>query len=310
MKTVGFIGLGAMGRPMALNVLRAGFPLVVYDVRPEAVAALVAQGARPAGSPCEVASESDVVVLMVRTSGEVEQVIAGPGGILEGLRAGGTVIVMSTIAPAVVRRLAERVRAAGAHPLDAPVTRGTPAAEAGTLATMVGGEPAVLEAQRDVLRTMATDILYCGPTGSGAVTKLVNNLILGIIAQGLCEGLVLGVKAGVPLETLLEVLHHGSARTWLLDVYFPQKVLRGDISQGGSVDVLCKDLDLALELAREQDVPLVAGALCRQLFGQLQALGHGADDYTALLLPLEQTAGIQVRLGASSLPRRQSAAIP
>lgn len=296
MKTVGFVGLGTMGRPMALNVLRAGFPLVAYDVRPEPVADLVAQGARPASSPRQVASESDVVILMVRTSAEAEEVIAGSGGVLEGLRPGGVVIVMSTIAPSVVRRLAQDVRAAGGHMLDAPVTRGTPAAIAGTLATMVGGEPAVLEAHRDVLRAMATDILYCGPSGVGAVTKLVNNLILGIIAEGLCEGLVLGVKAGAPLETLLNVLHQGSARTWLLDEYFSQKVLRGDVSQGGSVEVVCKDLDLALELGREEDVPLVAGALCRQLFGQLKALGHGADDYTTLLLPLEQMAGVRLRL--------------
>lgn len=312
MKTVGFIGLGVMGKPMATNVLRKGFPLVVHDLRPEPVAELVALGAQAAGSPREVAQRSAVVIIMVRTSADVEQVIAGPNGVLEGLQPNQTVIDMSTIAPSVARRLAERVHAAGGTMLDAPVTRGQPGAIAGTLAVMVGGDPAVLEAQRDVLRCMATDIIHCGPNGLGQVVKLVNNLIVGVVNQAISEGLVMGVKAGARLETLLSLLHHGSARTYLLDEFYPRKALRGDFTPGFTIDLLAKDLDLALELGREINVPLVATALCRQLLGQAQAQGRGGLDQTSMLAVLEELAGVQVRLpeAVSAGSEARSAAPP
>ncbi|MBI4507747.1 MAG: NAD(P)-dependent oxidoreductase [Chloroflexi bacterium] len=296
MKTVGFIGLGVMGRPMATNVRRKGFPLVVYDLRPEPVAELVAQGAQAAGSPREVAQRSDVVVIMVRTSADVEQVIAGADGVLDGLKSSQTVIDMSTIAPSVTRRLAERVHAAGGRMLDAPVTRGQPGAIAGTLAVMVGGDPAVLEAHRDVLRAMATDIIHCGPNGIGQVVKLTNNLIAGVVNQAVSEGLVMGVKAGARLDTLLNLLHNGSARNYLLDEFYPRKALRGDFTPGFTVDLMAKDLDLALELGREINVPLIATAICRQLLGQAQAQGRGGLDQSGVLAVLEEMAGIEVRL--------------
>jgi 3-hydroxyisobutyrate dehydrogenase-like beta-hydroxyacid dehydrogenase len=241
-----------------------------------------------------------VVIIMVRTSADVEQVIAGPNGVLEGLKPGQTVIDMSTIAPSVSRRMAERVHAAGGKMLDAPVTRGQPAAIAGTLAVMVGGDPAVLDEHRDVLRAMATDIIHCGPNGMGEVVKLVNNQMVGVITAAVCEGLVMGVKAGAPLETMLELLHNGSARNFLLDEFMPRKALRGDFTPGFTVDLMSKDLDLALELGREINVPMIATAVARQLFGQVQAQGHGSDDQTALLRLIEEFAGVQVRLGQAA----------
>jgi 4-hydroxybutyrate dehydrogenase/sulfolactaldehyde 3-reductase len=294
--TIGFIGLGAMGRPMAKNLIRKGnYKLRVFDYVQASVDELVALGADQANSSAEVAEGSDVIILMLPNSPDVEAAMLGAGGVLEGLRAGAIVIDMSTIDPAVTRKAAAAVEAKGGRMLDAPVGRATSNAVDGTLLIMVGGDEALFEECKPILSCMGSDLVHCGPIGSGETVKIVNNMLTGIIVTANAEALTLGVKAGVKLETLLEVLRSTAANNGHLHTTYPVKALKGDLTPGFATRLAFKDMNLALSLGSQTNVPLAVAAASTQLFNMARGLGHDNHDYTSVISVVEDCAGIKVR---------------
>jgi 3-hydroxyisobutyrate dehydrogenase len=295
MLRVGFIGLGAMGLPMARNILRAGFPLTVWARRPEATDLIRQDGAAGADSPAALAKESDIVILMVTNSPDVEGLVAGPEGILQTPHEGLVIVDMSTISPSVSRDMATRCGEQGVFFLDAPVSGGTQGAQAGTLSIMVGGDSSAFDRARPVLDAMGAKIFHVGPSGAGEVIKLANNILVGSIAAATAEALVLGVKAGADLEVMAEVIGVSTGASWQLSNQFPLRAFTGGFQPGFMTNLLAKDLDLALELAAEQRTPLLMTAIARQLYTEAQGAGYGRDDYTSVLRVLEEAAGVTVR---------------
>lgn len=295
MQNVGFIGLGAMGLPMARNVLKAGLHLTVWARRPEAAQEIRDAGAEVAGSPAELARACDVVVLAVTNSPDVEDLVTRGDGLLAGAREGTVVVDCSTIAPAVSRRMAGLCAERGVQFLDAPVSGGTQGAEAGTLTIMVGGDPAGVETARPVLDAMGKNIFHVGPAGAGEVIKLANNMLVGTIALATAEALVMGAKAGADVGAMAQVISASAGASWQLANQFPLRAFNGSFRPGFMTDLLVKDLDLALDLGGEQKTPMFLTALARQLYGEAQARGSGREDYTSVLRVLESAAGVEVR---------------
>lgn len=302
---VGFIGIGVMGRPMTLNLLKAGHDVTIYARHPEKpeVQEVLQAGARLAPSSRAVAIASEIVITMVPNSAQVEEVVAGPNGILDGARKGLIIIDMSTISPATSRKMAEIAATKGAHFLDAPVSGGSQGAEQGTLTIMVGGEHAVFEHVLLVLEAMGKKekIVYVGPSGSGEIIKIVNNMLVGTIAAATAEAFVLGVKAGVDVDTMAKVIGISTGASWQLSNQFPLRAFNGNFNPGFMTNLLHKDLGLALNLAAENQTPVVLTSLARQLYEMARAAGYGHDDYTVLLKVLEQVAGVEVR-SKSNMP--------
>jgi len=296
---LGFIGLGAMGKPMARNLLAAGYPVAVYDVRSEAVRELASLGAEPGQSPRHVATLASTVITMLPSPQVLEAVAWGNDGLKDGWRPGATHVDMSTVHPETSRTMARALAERGVGMLDAPVSRGQQAAIEGTLSIMVGGDRGLFERCLEIFKVLGTDVYHCGASGMGSVVKLVNNLIVGIVTGAVAEGLVVGVKAGAKLETLLEVLTASSANNFPLQHFFPQKALRGDFEPGGSIDIVHKDLALALALGDDVSAPTLFGALSHQLYGMLRARGFGQRDFTGIISLFEEAAGIHVRLAES-----------
>lgn len=294
---VGFIGLGIMGKPMARNVMRGGHTLTIFARHPDRVRDLVEEGASLVASPAEVARASEVVITMLPNSPDVEAVVTGPSGVLAGSAPGIIVIDMSTIAPAASRRLAETCASHGVAFLDAPVSGGSIGAERGTLSIMVGGDRAAFERSRLVLESMgrADAIFYVGPSGSGEVVKLANNLLCGVIAAANAEALVLGVKNGVDVLTLAQIIGASSGASWQLSNAIPPRVWDGSFNPGFMTDLLLKDLGLALDLGAEGGVPLRLTELARHMYEETRAAGHGRDDYTSVFMQEEDAAGVKVR---------------
>lgn len=296
---LGFIGIGVMGRPMTLNLLKAGHEVMIYARHPEKeeVQEVIQAGAKLAPSARAVAIVSEMVITMVPNSPEVEEVVSGPSGILEGARKGLIIIDMSTIAPATSRKLAETAAAKGAHFLDAPVSGGSQGAEMGTLTIMAGGEREIFEQALPVLEAMGKkeNIFYVGPSGSGEIIKLVNNMLCGTIAASTAEAFVLGAKAGADVDTMAKIIGLSTGASWQLANPFPLRAFNGSFKPGFMTDLLYKDLGLALDLAAENQTPALMTALARQLYEMARGLGYGREDYTALLKVLEQMAGTEVR---------------
>jgi len=292
---VGFIGLGAMGMPMARNVVRAGFPLTVWARRPERADPILQAGAGWASSPAALAGSVDILITIVSDSPDVRALVTGPDGILTAPRPGLVVADMSTIAPAVSRQLADECAARNVAFLDAPVSGGTQGADAGTLTIMVGGDAAALEIARPVFEAMGSNIFHVGPSGTGEIIKLVNNMLVGIIAAGIAEAFTTGAKAGADVETMARVIGVSAGASWQLSQQFPLRAFSGTFHPGFMTDLLVKDLGLGLELGAEQQSPLLLTALARQLYGAAQARGFGPDDYTSILRVIEDLAGVEVR---------------
>ncbi len=296
---IGFIGIGVMGRPMTLNLLKAGHEVTIFARHPEKpeVQEVIKAGAMLAPSARAVAIASEIVITMVPNSAQVEEVVAGPHGILDGARKGLVIIDMSTIAPQMSRKLAEVAKEKGVDFLDAPVSGGSQGAVNGALTIMVGGEKEVFEKALPVLENMGKkeNIFHVGPVGAGEVIKLVNNLLCGTIAASISEALVLGVKAGADVETMAKVIGVSSGASWQLSNQFPLRAFNGSFQPGFMTDLLHKDLGLALDLASENQTPLAMTAIARQMFEMTRAAGYGKEDYTALLKVLEQSAGVEVR---------------
>jgi len=295
-KRIGFIGLGAMGAPMAKNLLSKGYPTTVYDIAEERMASLVEQGAS-AGSSCkDVAEKSEIIVTMLPSSPHVRKAILGGSGIIESVHQDAVVIDMSTIDPLTTREMEKALSERGARMLDAPVARGVPAAVQGSLAVFVGGDEKTFEQCKEVISAMATDIHYVGEIGAGEVVKLINNLILSVTVCALAEGLVLGVKAGVDPGVLFKALSQGSANSFALQNHYKKFVYEGKFEKGVfPVEYILKDLDLVLKTAERFHVPQYFGGLASQAYQHAVAAGYGDRYYPVVVKTLEDLTGIEVR---------------
>jgi len=291
---IGFVGLGIMGRPMARNLSKAGFSLVVHNRSQGAVEELVTAGARAAGSPEEIARQAEVIILMLPNSPDVELVALGPRGLIGGVRAGQTVIDMSTISPIVSQKVGAALAEKGVRMLDAPVSGGEKGAIEGTLSIMVGGDTAVFDEMLPILRAMGKTITRLGPLGAGGFTKLANQIIVAINLTALAEALTLAAKAGLDIELTLKALGGGLAGSRCLDQKTPN-YLAHEFKPGFKIDLHYKDLGLIMDAARALGVPLPTTAVVQELFGALRVRGGGGLDHSGIITLTEGLAGVEVR---------------
>ena len=290
---VGFVGLGNMGRPMALNLAKKGFALVVHDIDPVKVEPLRAQGAKVAASAEEVAAASTRMIGMVETTAQAETVIAGPHGIVRTARPGHIVICMSTIDPFAARRLADTLAQSAVAMLDAPVSGGTVRAESGELSVIGGGAPETFEACRDLFKAMGTKIFHVGGLGQGLAMKLVNNMLVQVNAVAVAEALVLGVKAGLDPRTIYEVVRVSTGTSNAFERGVP-RILARDFSPTGTIDISYKDQELETAFAKQLGAPLLLANVSQQVYQMARAAGLGKQDGTAIIQVLEKLAGVRV----------------
>ncbi len=291
---VGFIGLGLMGMPMSRNLLKAGYPLTVHNRSRGKVDQIAAEGATPASSPAQVAANSDVVLSCVPMPADVLDVYLGANGAVSAARPGQILCDMSTVSPETHKQVAEAAAAKGASYLDAPISGGVAAARDGTLAIMVGGEPAVFERAKPVFAAMGKNIFLAGPVGAGTTVKLINQMMLAIAGMGVFEGLVTGTRAGIDPALLVEIISSSSGFSRALANWAPG-ILNGNFQPGFMIDLLHKDLSLAVGMARQLGVRAIAGATAEQIVQEARAAGLGKLGTAALIKPLEANAGVEVR---------------
>ncbi len=293
---IGFVGLGIMGKPMARNLLKAGYDLTVYDIVGEAVEEVVGDGAKPASSSQEVAAATDKIITMLPDSADSEKVILGPGGVLEGASSGKTIIDMSSIAPLVSQRIAAQCAERGVEMLDAPVSGGEPGAVNATLAIMVGGKQEIFDQNFDLLKTMGSNVVLTGDVGAGGVTKLANQIIVAANIEALAEALVLSTKAGVDPEKVFNAIRGGLAGSNVMEAKAPMMLSR-NFRAGFRIRLHQKDLRNVLQTGQELNVPLPVTALVQQMLGALVNEGEQEADHSAMLKFVEGLAGIEVKAG-------------
>jgi 3-hydroxyisobutyrate dehydrogenase len=293
LKSIGFIGLGTMGAPMASNLLRAGYPVTVYNRTASKVAPLTELGATVAASPKEAAAGADVVITMVSNDDSIIEVYEGDNGVLAGIRSGTTVIDCSTISPALVQRLAKQIAALGSSFLDAPVTGSSPAAIDGTLVFMVGGSAETLAQVMDLFDTMGKKVLHMGDNGSGAVAKLAHNTIVGINNLALAEGFAIAAKSGLPADRFLELVQLGSAGSKAAELK-GRKIIEHDFTNQFSLALMLKDLKLASSLTDGSGIPAPMLNLAKSLFQAGQTQGFGDEDLSSIVKVYEAWIGKQI----------------
>jgi 4-hydroxybutyrate dehydrogenase / sulfolactaldehyde 3-reductase len=293
METVGFIGLGNMGRPMASNLVRKGFKLLVHDINLVPVRALETLGARAASTARDVAAASQVVITMLPDSAAVKSVIAGQDGVLVHLQSGGVIMDMSTIDPRVTDALAGEAADRGVAFVDAPVGRLASHAERGESLFMVGADEGTFARVKPLLEAMGTTIHHCGGVGAGMRTKLVNNYLAIISCQLNAEAIALSQRFNLSLEKTLDVIYGTTATNGQLKIAWPTKVLRGDIEPGFTIDLAHKDLTLIVEAAEAANVPVPVAMVARQAFDAARSRGYGAKDFSAIVDVLCDQAGIK-----------------
>jgi 3-hydroxyisobutyrate dehydrogenase len=291
---IGFIGLGIMGQGMAHNLLKAGFPLTVWNRTASKADALVEAGARLGRDPADVAAQSDIIIICVSDTPDVEAVIQGEEGVLKGVKAGSLVIDCSTISPIATRKLAEQLAEAGVAMLDAPVSGGSEGAVRGTLSIMVGGETQDFERAQPVFEAIGKKITHVGPSGAGQTVKLVNQILVVGNCLAMCEALLFAQAGGVDTAKALEAVAAGAAGSWMLSNRGPQ-ILQRDWRPGFTIDLQQKDVRLILDAAAELGVPLPSTALIFQLYRTLQAQGLGSEGNHALVKALENLAGFEIQ---------------
>ncbi len=291
---LGFIGVGNMGNPMALNLIKAGHSLVVHDIRREAAANLEEAGATWVNSPKEAATGVEVTFLSLPMPADVERVVLAENGALAGMRSGGTIIDMSTNSPAVVRGLAEKTKAKGVTFLDAPVSGGVRGARNATLAVMVGGDKVVYEKYELLLKAIGSNVFHCGDSGAGNVVKLVNNMLAFIHMMGAAEAIVLGTKAGVDPNILWQAVKASSGGSFVWESG-TRAILRDRLAPTFTIDLASKDISLATALAKEFAVPLKMGTAAEELIRHYQTNGYAKEDVLATVKELEKLAGVVVR---------------
>ncbi len=290
---VGFIGLGIMGQGMARNLLKAGFSLTVWNRTASKMEPLVEAGAQAGQNPADVAQRSDIIVICVSDTPDVEAVITGKNGVIEGAKAGSLVIDCSTISPRVTQKLAKTLAGRDVAMLDAPVSGGSEGAARGTLSIMVGGEAKDFERARPVLAAMGQKITHVGASGAGQTVKLVNQILVVGHALAMAEALLFAQAGGVDLEKTLEAVSAGAAGSWMLSQRGPQ-ILRRDWRPGFTIDLQLKDIRLVLEAADQLGAPLPGTGLIFQLYRTLQAQNLGGEGNHALVKALEHLAGFEI----------------
>jgi 2-hydroxy-3-oxopropionate reductase len=294
MYRIGFIGLGIMGKPMAKNLLKAGYQLVVYDINTAAIKELTDSGAVEGSHPSDVASRSEVIITMLPNSPEVKEVVLGKNGIIKGVKSGSVFIDMSSIAPLVSREVSGQLRQKGVVMLDAPVSGGEPKAVEGTLAIMVGGPQEAFDRVKDILGIMGSSVKLVGDIGSGNITKLANQIIVALNIAALGEAMVLGTKAGVDPEKIYQAIRGGLAGSTVMDAKMPM-ILDGNFKPGFRIELHIKDLMNALDTARELQAPASLTNQVLEIMKTLQNRGNGKDDHGGIVQFYENLAGIKVR---------------
>jgi 2-hydroxy-3-oxopropionate reductase len=292
MKKIGFIGLGIMGKPMSRNLLKAGYPLVVYDIVPAAVEEIVGAGAEKGTSPKDVAARTDVIITMLPNSPHVKEVVLGKNGVIEAARPGSILIEMSSIAPLVSRDVAARIAEKRIRMLDAPVSGGEPKAIDGTLSIMVGGNKADFEEFLPLMKALGSSVVLCGEVGAGNVTKLANQIIVAANIAAVSEALVLATKAGVNPDLVYQAIRGGLAGSTVLDAKAPLMMDR-KFKPGFRINLHIKDLNNVLDTAREIAAPT---PLSTEVMAMMQSLKEelGDSDHSALVRYYEKLAGIEL----------------
>jgi 2-hydroxy-3-oxopropionate reductase len=298
MLRVGYIGLGMMGKSMARNILKAGFPVVVYNRSRGAVDELAAEGAAAASSSAEVAAKCDVVFTNVPDSPDVGQVVLGPQGILEGAHAGLIWVDNSTIQPAAARRMAARLAEVGVASLDAPVSGGDIGARQGTLTIMVGGEASTLEAVRPILEALGKTITHVGGAGAGQIAKAANQIMVAAQMVAMGELLIFAQNAGADPQRVVEAIRGGAAQCWTLDVKTP-RLFAGNRQPGFKARLQAKDMAIIMDTAREYGVSLPGTAINTQLYQAMLALGMGDEDNSAVVGVIETLCGVRLNVEGS-----------
>ena len=295
-ENVGFIGLGIMGMPMARNLIKAGYPVVAYNRTASKAEDLAKEGATAASSPRQVAEACPVVITMVTDSPDVEEVVLGEGGVIEGIQRDAVLIDMSTISPSVTRNVAAWLQEKGAHMLDAPVSGGSWGAIEGTLSIMVGGEKDIFDRCLPVFQAMGRNIVHVGASGMGQTTKLVNQVLVVGTMNAVAEALVFAASSGADLETTIEAVKGGAAGSWQLQNLGP-RVIKGDFAPGFMVRLQQKDLRLILDAAQEMRLSLPVTEIVQQYYALLESTGLGEEGTQALIKIHERRAGLEARVG-------------
>jgi 2-hydroxy-3-oxopropionate reductase len=294
MEKIGFIGLGIMGKPMAMNLLKAGYQLTVYDIDNESVQYLVRAGAKEGKSSQDIASGSDIIITMLPNSPEVREVVLGRNGVIHGIRSGSVLIDMSSIAPLTSKELSEKLLKEGVIMLDAPVSGGEPKAIEGTLAIMVGGPEDTFNKVKGLLGVMGKTVTLVGPVGSGNITKLANQIIVALNIAAMSEAMVLATKAGVDPEAVYNAIRGGLAGSTVLDAKMPM-ILNGNFKPGFRIELHIKDLINAIETAGELDVPITLASKVLEMMQSLKDDGKAKDDHSGLVQYYEKLAKVKVR---------------
>ena len=296
MTRIGFIGVGTMGLPMAANLVKKGFAVTAFDMNPAAVKAAAEVGAAAAASAAEAVAGADLVITMLPSSPHVESAFTGDGGVLMAARKGTLLVDMSTIDPAVTRRLAAAAAERGLRFVDAPVSGGVPRATDGTLAIMVGGAPADFEAARPALAAMGANVIHVGEVGSGEVAKLCNNLIAGVAAVAVSEAFRIAEGFGVDPKVITEVISKSSGNTWVMEHMHPvpglvaRSASTNEYRPGFMTDLMCKDVGLAVDAARGLRIPLFVAPAAQQVYRLASSHGLGRKDFTSVYTFLKPSA--------------------
>ena len=293
-RPIGFIGLGLMGKPMALNLLKAGFAVRVLSRSPQPVEELVAAGAESASLPSDLARQCDVVITMLPDGPDVRAVLSGPNGLLEGLRPNSVIVDMSSISPDTAKELASEVKRRGSWMLDAPVSGGEIGAKSGTLSIMVGGETEALERVRPILEKLGSPerLVHVGESGAGQLCKVCNQLVIGGALAAVSEAFALAKKSGVDGAKVRQALMGGFAASRVLEVH-GERILQNNFVPGFRAEMFNKDLRIAMETARSHEVPMPVSSTVAQLVTALCAKGNGREDYSALATVLFELAGLE-----------------
>lgn len=291
---IGFIGLGIMGKPMAKNLIKAGHKLVAYDIVAAAVEEVAAAGAARGVSSKDVASRTELIVTMLPDGPEVEQAVLGAEGVLEGARAGATVVDMSSISPLVSQKVAAECAARGVEFVDAPVSGGEPKAIDGTLSIMVGGKKEVFDTYLPLLQKMGASVVLCGDIGAGNMTKLANQIVVALNIAALSEAMVLAAKSGVDPETVFKAIRGGLAGSTVMEAKAPM-ILAGNFKPGFRIELHIKDLANAIETGHEVGVPLPLTAQVMEMMQALKVDGKAANDHSGLVQYYEKIAQFEAR---------------
>jgi 2-hydroxy-3-oxopropionate reductase len=292
-KKIGFIGMGIMGKPMSLNLLKAGFDVTVYNRTESKTTEPVSQGAKKAESPAEAAADSTVIITIVSDTPDVESVILGKNGVIERIKPNSVVIDMSTISPEATRKIAALLKEKGAYMLDAPVSGGEQGAIDGTLSIMTGGETAIFERCLPVLQAMGRNVIHVGSNGMGQTVKLVNQILVTGTLNSVAEALIFASKSGVDLEKTIDAVKGGAAGSWQLSNLAP-RIIERDFRPGFMIDLLIKDLNLVTGSTGEMGIDLPITTCVKEMYEKLQAEGEGKNGTQALIKALEKITGVRV----------------